>query len=209
MIENKLTFAELSRMLRPFLRMETPSTILSVLQDVFHVSAVAFDDIVCQNSILVTYNGYRIDIRDMRMLTDKGVAIHMQLKANQKWWHVFKDQTAGIVRDLQNICTAELKDLHFNRFEAELPCGSSLLDSDGYIHFVFYHDARAFNEKWEVGMDISPLLIAPDAHDKKCFVEFYFNPGGYRRSDNTTILRADWTTNAFDVSEAIEHQAKQ
>jgi hypothetical protein len=208
MIENKLTFAELSNIISPFLRMETPAAILSALQDVLRIPVAAFEDIVCQDSILVTYEGYRIDIRDIRLLKGKGVAVHIHFKAKQKWWHIFKDQTAHIVRDLQNICAKEIRDLHFMPF-GHTQCGDPLLDSDGYIHLVFYHDSRAFNAKWKVGWDISPLLIVPDAHHGKCFVEFQFNPGGYRRCGDTTVLRDDWANSAFDVSEAIERDAKR
>jgi hypothetical protein len=188
--------------------METPSAILSALRDVLRIPVAELGDIACQNSVLVTYEGYRIDIRGIRLLKGKGVAVHVQFMAKQKWWHIFKDPTGRIVRDLQNICANELRDLHFSRFEITLP-DEPLLPSDGCTHFVFYHDSRAFNGKWKEGRDISPLLISPDAHHGNCFVEFEFNPGGYRRSGETTVLRDDWATSAFDVSEAIECDANR
>jgi hypothetical protein len=147
------------------------------------------EDILCQTKILVTYKSYQIDIRDLRQLENKGVSINMQFKAKQRWWHAFRDQNAELVRDLQSICSSEISDLRFSRFQATVP-GDPLLD-DGPIDLVFLHDSRALNPHWQVGTDISPLLISPDAHHGKCFVEFHFNPGGYRRFGKKTVLRDD------------------
>jgi hypothetical protein len=71
------------------------------------------------------------------------------------------------------------------------------------------HDSRALNRHWKVGSDISPLLISPDVHHCNCFVEFFFNPGGYRRAGSKTVLRDDWLASAFDVSEAIDQEVKR
>ena len=207
MIENKLNLNELSRIIQPFLRLEPPSRIISALQDVLSIPVADFNDVICQTKILVTYNGYRMDIRDLRTLQDKGVSIQIQFKAKQRWRHSFRDQNAEIVRDLQRISAEEMSNLQFRRFETTVP-GDPFLDK-GPVRLVFFHDSRAFNPNWRQGTDISPLLIAPDAHHGNCFVEFQFNPGGYHRSGGITVLRDDWMASAFDVSEAIERGAKR
>jgi hypothetical protein len=162
-------------------------------------------DIVCQTKILVTYQGYRIDIRGLRWFQDKGASVNMQFKARQKWWHGFRDQNAGLVRDLESICTSEISGLHFSRFQTTVP-GDPFVD-DGSLRLLFLHDSRALNRDWRVGTDISPLLITPDEHHGNCFVEFHFNPGGYGRDEAKTVLRDDWLANIFNVSQAIEQEA--
>jgi hypothetical protein len=206
MIENRLNLNELSRIIQPFIRLEPPSRITSALQDVLNIPVADFTDVICQTKILVTYNGYRMDIRDLRVLQGKGVSIHIQFKAKQRWWHRFRDQNVEIVHDLQRICAEEMPNLHFRRLETTVP-EDPFLDR-GPMCLVFFHDSRAFNPNWKQGRDISPLLIAPDAHHSNCFVEFQFNPGAYRRSGGTTVLRDDWMASIFDVSEAIEQGAK-
>ena len=207
MIENKLNFNELSQLIQPFLRLEQPSRIISALQDVLSIPVADFNDVICQTKVMVTYNGYRIDIRDLRLLKSKGVSIQIQFKTKQLWWNCFRDQNANVVRDLQRISTAEISNLRFRRFETSA-LGDPFL-AKGPVRLIFLYDSRGFNPNWKQGRDISPLIIAPDAHHGNCFVEFYFNSGGYRRSEGTTVLRDDWIANAFDVSEAIERGAKR
>jgi hypothetical protein len=205
MIEKKLTLNELSQVIQPFLRFEPPSRIISALQDTLNIPVADFNDVICQTKILVTYNGYRIDIRDLRMLQGKGISIQIQFKAKQLCWNCFRDQNAHIIRDLQSISAAEISDLRFRRFKTKAFGGSLLAP----FRLVLFHDSRAFNPNWKQGSDISPLSIGSDAHHGNCFVEFFFNAGGYRRSEGTTVLRDDWMASAFDVSEAIERGAKR
>jgi len=207
MIENKLTFAELADIIRPVLQLESLSAIMAKVEDVFRISCREPGDAVCQKKLLVTYEGYRIDIRDLRVIDGKGVAASIQFKAKQKWWHPFRDQNARVVRDLQRICTVAMHGLAFERFEATVPRAAFLGEDEGRI--VVYYDSRAFNERWRIAGDISPLLIAPDAHHGNCFVEFQFNPGGYQRSDGATLLRDDWEGSACDISSAVRREAKR
>jgi len=208
MIENKLSLHELSRILRPFLCLEPLSTVFPSLQDVLGFPIQSRGDVVCQNKLLLTFEGYRVDIRDLRQSVPGAVSIIIQFKAKQKWWHrLIRDQNARVIRTLQDICRAEIADLDFTRFQTTLP--GDLFLNDGQQHLVFLHDSRAFNQGWQAGYDISPLLIAPDSHDGNCFVEFQFNSAAYRRSGNMTELKADWLTAAFSVSDGIEHDVKR
>lgn len=208
MIENKLTQHELSRVLRPFLRLEPLATVFPTLQDVLGFPIQTYSDVVCQNKVLLTFEGYRVDIRDLRQTAPGAASIIVQFKAKQKWWHgLFRDQNANVVRALQNICSAEIANLAFARFQTAVP-GEPFMD-DGPQNLVFLHDSRAFNRDWKAGYDISPLLISPDCHHDKCFVEFQFNSAAYQRSGTTTALKDDWLTAAFSVSDGIEQSAKR
>ena len=208
MIENKLTHQELARILCPFLRLKPLSTILPTLQDVLGIPIDSRDAVLCQTKVLLTFEGYHVDIRDLRQTAPGAASIIMQFKAKQKWWHgLIRDQNRPIIEALQTICRGEIADLHFTRFEATPP-GDPLLD-DGQQHLIFLHDSRAFNQRWQAGYDVSPLLISPDAHHGNCFVEFQFNSAAYFRSGDATKLRDDWLAFAFSVSEGIDPDAKR
>jgi hypothetical protein len=87
MIENKLVFHELRRMLRPILRLDPMDVALAEIGEVLSIPVADPDDVVCQRKLLVTYRGFRIDITDLRWLPDCGPSIHMQFKTPQRWWH--------------------------------------------------------------------------------------------------------------------------
>jgi hypothetical protein len=208
MIENKLTQEELCQILRPFFRLQPVSTILPIFQDVLHFPIQTKSDILCQNKVLLTFEDYRVDIRDLREIAPGAASIIIQFKAKKKWWHgLFRDQNVEVVRALQNICRSEITGLTFTRFDTTVPA-NPLIDG-GPQDLVFLHDSRAFNSDWQAGYDISPLLIAPDCHHGKCFVEFLFNSAAYRRSGNITTLKDDWLSSAFTVSHGIEQSAKK
>lgn len=180
MIENKLQKYELVRLLNPFLQLADANSIILELSDVLGIQIEKKGDIVCQNKILITYRGYRVDIRDLRQVDETGLAVCIQFKAKKKWWHgLFMNQNRPILNDLKEVCLLEINDLHFTRYSTTDT--GDLLTDQGPTDAIFYHDARAFNPRWRQGHDISPLLIAPDMHHGNCFIEFQFNPGGYLR----------------------------
>jgi TPR repeat protein len=198
MIENKLTLEELSGILRPVLHLKPLDTVLPILEDVLGLKIKTCDDVMCQTKILLTFEGYRLDIRLLRQTALGCASIIIQFKAKQKWWHgIFRDQNTRIVRILQDICRAEIADLDFALYKPFLPT------DEGRKEFTFLYDSRAFNDKWQEGYDISPLQITPDSHHKNCFVEFQFNSDAYSRSDNTTVLKHDWLLYACSVSSGI------
>ncbi len=166
------------------------------------------DDIVCQTKVHLSYRGYRIDIRDLRWIEGSGFAVSIQFKAKQKWHHgIFRDQNRALLDDLQSMCRSEIAGLSFSPFSTTVP-GDPLM-GEGSIRLSFFHDSRAFNQNWSEGRDISPLLLAPDSHHGNCFIEFQFNPAGYVRQGDKTVLRSDWLQNAFLISEGIESDAKR
>lgn len=207
MIVNELTYSELLNLLRPILQLSPPEIILSNFKNILRIEIQTRDDIICQTQFLLKYKEYKIDIRDLRCIENKGMSIGMQFKAKKKWWHgIFKDQNLEIVADLKQICFTEIQGLQFGKFTpiAQPDC----LSSEAPARLVYFYDSRAFNPNWKAGHDISPLLISPDAHHGKCFTEFQFNAGGYIRMGGKTVLRDDWTESAFDISEGIERGAR-
>ena len=204
MIENRLTFDELSCILRPFLRLDSLAVIQRALENTLRVTIASPKDAVCQNQLLITFRGYRVEIRGIQVFEGHGLSLHMEFKAPQKWWHeLFGDQTREIINDLQRICQTEVDGLTFRCFKT---LGRGILSFpalEGPLHLVFWHDSRALNREWKQGFDVSPLAIAPDNHDGKCFIDFWFNPLAYRRVGEKTQLRDDWMKYAFAISEGI------
>lgn len=199
MIENALSFDELHQFIGSFLRLN-PQEILRSLERVLNTSIKSLDEVVCQNRVLVSYRGYRIDIRDLRPIAEIGLSVLIQFRAKQRWFHgFFWDQNKQIVQDLQRICQSHVKELTFKEFR----------HNNGSFDTVFLYDSRAFNPDWKEGFDLSPLLIAPDAHDGKCFIEFLFNPGGYVRSGDEILLNKNWLSNSYSISKGIHEDAQR
>jgi hypothetical protein len=207
MIQNTLQPHELKTLLRPFLRLADANSTVGTLSEVLGFPITKREDILCQTKVLLMYKEYRVDITDLRLLKDAGFAVHIQFKAKQKWTHgLFKDQNREIIQDLQSICESEIEGLSFETFKTT--AAGDPLTGDGPLDLVFIHDSRAFNQNWSSGRDISPLLLAPDAHHGNCFVEFLFNPAGYMRREGRTVLRDDWLQSAFLISQGLERDAR-
>ena len=171
MIQNTLQSHELKKLLRTFLLLADANSTIGTLSEVLGFPITKQEDILCQTKVLLMYKEYRVDITDLRLLKDAGFAVHIQFKAKQKWTHGwFKDQNREIIQDLQSICESEIEGLSFETFETT--AAGDPLTGDGPLDLVFIHDSRAFNQNWSSGRDISPLLLAPDAHHGNCFVEF-------------------------------------
>ena len=65
---------------------------ISKLDQTLGISIENREDIVCQTKILITYKGFRVDIRDMRWIDGAGFAVSIQFKAEKKWSHgIFTD----------------------------------------------------------------------------------------------------------------------
>ena len=209
MIKNKLTLEELSCIVRPFLRLEPADVILRALETTLRITVKSRSDILCQKQLLVTFKGYRLDIRDLQVFEGRGLSLLMQFKAPTKWWRgLFHYQNAEVVSDLKRICQSEVDGLKFARYETTV---AGDVD-DGPLaraDVVLFHDSRALNRKWKYGYEVSPLTISPDAHHGNCFVEFLFNPLAYQRASDKTVLREDWIDSASAISDGLEAAVKR
>jgi hypothetical protein len=177
------------------------------------------------------YKGYELHITHFRWFDAKGMAVHLNFRTPKKWWHAdlrtskkrwhgdfrterkwwhgpFKDQNAELTDDLMRICTSEISGLDFAVYLQKI---REYRQEPQEISV--FHDSRALNEKWQWGFDISPLMVAPDAHHGRCFVEFFFWGGGYVRESGSfpdseaIVLRWNWLDFAFDVSRDIEQRS--
>lgn len=198
-----LTFDDLSRLVCPFLRLDGSAAILRALRSCLKIPIESLNDAVCQNKRLIMFKGFRLDIRGIQVFDGDKLSLNLHFKAKKKWWHsLFGSQTAEVVADLQRICQTEILGLQFERYRKSF---DDLFELEkGPVEFVYLHDSRALNSASKFGYDVSPLLIAPDNHHGKCFVEFQLNPLAYDRVGSSTILRTDWREFATAISDGIE-----
>ena len=173
MIQNSLQPHELRKLLQPFLRLSDVTTTLAILSEVLGTHIERSEDAVCQSKVLLSYKDYKVVIKDLRLLNESGFAVVIQFKCKKKWTHgLFKDQNKEIVQDIKIICQNEIDGLFFTRRTISPPRDPFRREEPQDM--VFIHDARAFNKNWSAGTDISPLILAPDAHHGNCFIEFHF-----------------------------------
>jgi hypothetical protein len=206
MIVNELQYCELLDFLRPILRLESYDTVSRACRSILKMPAGTTTGDAQHEKPLLRYKGYTLDVLHFRWFDAKGMAVHLHFKAKKKWWHpLFKDENADLIADLKRICVAEIHQLRFEQY-FHTPAQEFGM-AEPVETLVCFHDARALNRKWRHAFDISPLMIAPDAHHGNCFVEFFFWGGAYLRDNGLTTLRTNWLDHACDVSQDIEREA--
>lgn len=208
MIVNELQYGELLDFLRPILRLDSYEAISNACESILKMPVGTTTGEPQHNKPLLRYKGYKLDILHFRWFDAKGMAIHLHFKTKKKWWHrLFKDQNAELVADLKRICVAEICQLVFEQY-THTPTPAFGI-TEPVEELVYLHDARALNRDWRHAFDISPLLIAPDAHHGNCFVEFFFWGGGYLRDNGLIALRPNWLDYSNDVFQDIERGANR
>jgi hypothetical protein len=123
-------------------------------------------------------------------------------KKQANWDKIFGRATKELVNDLKKICKNNIPDIEFS-------CFSHTEKFDNYT-IVYHYHKNALNENWQRGYDISPLLIAPDAHHGNCFVEFLFNSECFRKTETGIVsLSSEWQPKICNLSHGIEEDAKK
>lgn len=207
MIENRLTFIELKRILRPILRLAGLSTIISEYREVFPTDLQSLKEIQDYTQRYnVTYQGFKIFIKGLDEISNNSTYLSMDFKIEKKWYHHFKNPTSKVIEDLKNICLQELKDLFFSKhttfaYEQKLSYKPSERKE-----YHFYYDGRSFNSNWSKGQEISTLLIAPSDNEKYYFVEFHYNSSCYCHLNNDIFLKDDWLTHISDVNKYLQKE---
>ncbi len=202
MIENKLTKQELKQVITPILKLASFSEIISEISKIFHIETTSSQDIVVQTKYLITFRGYEVNITFLDDLGE-GVAIVLSFKKKKMWWHVFKNQSRGIVEDLQEVCKEALYKLKF----AEIKYSIQEKITEPPIGITYYFDSKAFNSGWKSGYHLSPLVIGEDSHHGKYFVSFLFNPNCYKRNGDEIVLKSNWCEHIEDVTAFLNMKA--
>jgi hypothetical protein len=110
-----------------------------------------------------------------------------------------------IINDLQKICTSNIRNINFETKELEAYYSSNRKNNK--LNFWATYPTIAYNNNWDEGVDISPLLITHEYHSDKWFIIFSFNAGSFKIHDKQTELRDNWQDFIGQVSKSIKSEA--
>ena len=203
MLVNDLTFNELSELIGPFLSLESQDEIFGILSHFYDQEIRSRDDLYGQTRIRLVYKGFSLRFPHIRQANSCYLSVIVEFKKKQAIWDkIFGRVTRGLVNDLKKICKNIIPDIEFSIL-------SHTEKIDNYT-IKYHHHKNALNQNWQSGYDISPLLIAPDAHHGNCFVEFLFNSECYRKTKTGIVsLSSEWRPNICNLSRGIEEDAQR
>jgi hypothetical protein len=203
MIVNDLTYTELSELIGSFLSLKRKDEILRVLSHFYDQEINSRDDVYNQTRIKLLYKGFSFRFPHMRQSNSGYLSFILEFKKRQGILDkMFGRATRELVDDLENICKNNIHDIEF----------SCLSHTEQYENctIVYHYPKDALNEDWQAGYDISPLLIAPDAHHGNCFVEFLFNSACFRKTESGFVsLSPKWQTNIYNLSQGIKEDSQK
>ena len=203
MLLNDLAFYELDDLIGGFLTSKKTDEIFAILSRYYDQDIRSRNDIYEQSRVKLVYKGFNLDIQDIRPSKSGFTSLIAQFKKKANVWHkILKKPTIEIVNDLKKICQNCISDLEFsiNSYAPQL---------EKYTVIYHYHK-KALNQNWQNGYEISPLLIAPDAHHGNFFVEFLFNADCYIKTKEGAVkLSPTWHSNISNISKGIEEGAKK
>jgi len=203
MIVNDLTFNELSELIGSFLSLKGQDEIFKTLSHFYDQEIKSRDDIYGQARIKLFYKGFSFRFPHVRQSNSDNLSFILEFKKRQGIWDkIFGGNIKEIVNDLEKICKNNIHDIEF----------SCLSHNEKYENcsIIYHYHKNALNEDWQIGYDISPLLIAPDAHHGNCFIEFLFNSACFRKTEAGAVsLSPKWTTNIYKLSQGIKKDSQK
>lgn len=208
MITKDLSFNELHELIGIFLKLTNINEVLSVFSKFYNQEIINIDDLYKQfsspTSVKLVYKGFDIRITDIRPSKSGFTSLCAEFKKKESiWYKIFKKTTREVVGDLKSICQDSISDLNFSKFSFTPP-------NENYT-LKYYYDENAFNHNFQDGREISSLIIAPDAHDGNCFIEFLFNPDCYMQAkkEHKIEIRPTWKSHVSNIKKGIEESARK
>lgn len=218
MLINELTFYELKSILDPIIRLEPMTDVVSKIGETLLIEKPSRKNISEQgNKYHIQYKGFNLFISDLRWIKNQGPCITIQLKRNstklESFFHKLfsvndwlRDYACKeVIKDLQKICKSNIQDINFVTKEFEAYNTSNRKTNK--FNFWASYPAKAYNNNWDKGADISPLLITNEYHSDKWFILFSFNAGSFKIQNNQTELRDNWKDFIGQVSKSINSEA--
>lgn len=211
MIENRLTFFELKRMLKPVLRLEGLPKIISEFRNVFPANLQSLSHVQeYTQKYNVTYEGFKVFIKGLHEISPNSICITIDFRISKKWYHYFKHPTSRIVKHLKNICLNDMNGLFFSKcsvfgYDNDSPYNPQ---TQGRKEASYNYDGRSFNSKWSNGYEVSALLIAPSDNQKYYFVEFHYNSNCYPRLNNEIFLKDNWKEYISDINKYYKEEVE-
>jgi hypothetical protein len=204
MIENKFSEQELTRLLSPFIDLKSPTQIIADVEELLTTKLESFADLqTYTRQYKMTYKGMTFFVYGAGIIQDDRAYISLSFKLEKRWWHLLKSPAKAVLEDLKRICKQKIFGLTFSEYNSR---GRDPLTNEN-LEIQFYYQTGALNKKWEESLEISSLLISPSSNEKYFFLEFYFNPNCYSKSQQGIKLASDWDKHVSDVVRYIEREA--
>lgn len=209
MIIKDLSFNELHELIGIFLKLTNINEVLLVFSKLYNQEITNLDDLYKQSlsyptSVKLVYKGFDIRIKHIRSSNSGFTNLIIEFKKKEGIWDkIFEKVSREVVNDLKWICQHIISDLSFSEFSFKPPYEKYTLK--------YYYDSNAFNDNFQSGYEISPLIIAPDAHDGNCFIEFLFNADCYiqTKEGNKTKISPTWESHIGNIKKGFEEAAKK
>jgi hypothetical protein len=192
MIENRLSFIELSNFLSPIIALKNLGDSMISIEQVFDISIPHVDDLYNYlNKYYVQFEGFRLHIREMKKNAEGHIHLHFQLRIDNKWWHNFTLPEKKVIKAIQDICKNQVHNLKFSKYSGTV-FEKERYETKSYLH-SYYYDSMAFNNSSsEDGIALSPLIIGFSNNGKYRFVEFNFCALSYEKQNSKVLLKDNW-----------------
>ena len=192
MIENKLSFNEISRFLSPVLALNCVNDSIAGFGKVFDFSFSQIDELYNYlKKYYVQFEGFRLNIIDIKKNTEDHLHLHIQFRIDDKWWYNFTSPERIVIKAIQDICKKQIYNLQFSKYNRTVSIKEKLKSKD-YL-YSYYYDSKAINNSLsEQGITISPLIIGVSNNGKYRFVELNFCALCYEKQNANVVLKPNW-----------------
>ena len=217
MLINELTFYELKSILEPIIKLEQMTDVVSKIGKTLNVTKPTRQNIQQYgNEFHLRYKGFDIFISDLRWIKNQGPCIIIQLSRQSTKFESylykflpinnwFRKLACGeVINDLQNICKSNIHNIKFVTNEIEGYDANN--KKKERITFWASYPSVAYNNIWDEGRDISPVLITNEYHSGKWFIMYTFNAGSFEIRNDKTALRDNWKDFIGQVSKSVNSE---
>lgn len=192
MIENRLSFLEFSNFLSPIIALKNLNDSMISIEQVFDISISHVDELYNYlNKYNVSFERFRLHIRDMKKNSEGHIHLHIQLRIDNKWWYSFTLPEERVIKAIQDICKKQIHNLKFSKYTRTV-FEKERLETKQRT-YSYYYDSLAFkNSSSKDGITLSPLIIGFSNNDKYRFVEFNFCALAYEKQNSKIALKENW-----------------
>lgn len=191
MINNRLTYKELEKILLPILRLEEIEEIKGSIYKVLHFTRALPSEKaqyrICSDTtgINSTYKKFELEVRRLNDSKNAYIGVIIQFRKKKSFIDSFVNPIHQIVNDLKRICEKEISDSNFKEFD---PGGR--VNNESIEKFLI--QSGTLYDNWKEENKLSPLTIFTQENSNIFLVEFSFEPLCYVRNSSKTTLRNDW-----------------
>lgn len=209
MLINFLKDSEINQLFRSILTLNPANKTYNLLS-IYYYQAISSLGDLSDVKVQLKYENYDVFITDLREAQNGALSVIFMFRKKQRLLDdILGKGNRSLVKMLKNNSSKYIRGLEFGKY-FYTTTAKDPINVNGEATLEYIHDANAFNNNWKSGYEISPLLIGPDSHDKKDFVEFLFNADCYEKISNDEIqLQNGWHKSIENISKGIEEGAKR